>query len=484
MAVLERELPHSPDAERAVLGAMIMYPAALERGLELLEGSMFFNKAHAIIFNRMAQLVHDNVSVDVVTLSEALERHGELGKVGGREYIADLASSVISPAHFDEHASVVKEKALLRSLVEFCTEVIDRIYRAPGDVQTFIDRVEAEFFGLTQRRIKSDFVSLRKIIFDVYEEVQALQKQRKLVSGISTGYSELDRILTGFHPSDYIVLGGRTSSGKTAFALSLARNIAITPEDENRRGVAIFSLEMSAQQLALRLLAGAANVSAHRMRQGMLRKDELAELSLKLDRVASAPIFIDDTANLSIMELRTKARRLLRRADISLIIVDYLQLVAPARRYDTRQEEVASISRALKNLARELEVTVLALAQLARRAEETKDYRPRLSHLRESGAIEQDADVVLLLHRPELYDKEKPIKIGDDLVSPEGIAELIIAKQRNGPTGEVYFAFDKESITFEQYELYRRPEDYGISPHVREETPPSEMDDIARYGGV
>ncbi|RKZ29356.1 replicative DNA helicase [bacterium] len=451
MAQNVKTLPQAIEAERTVLGAMILYPNIAERGLEILSEDMFYLKSHQIIFNRIQALAIDGKSIDLVTLNEALSSYGELEKVGGTEYIAQLVDSVITPAHFDEHAKLVEDKALLRKIVELCTNAIDKAYTAPGDVRMFVDSIEAAFYRISAYKLRGDFVPIHSIVKSVHEEVKELQKAKRLVTGISTGYSDLDSILTGFHPSDYVVIAGRTSSGKTAFALSVARNIAIRADEDKRTGVAIFSLEMSREQLALRLLASEAKINAQRMRQGFLKRDEINTLALKVERVANAPIYIDDTPNLTVMEMRTKARRLSRKVDIGVIIVDYLQLVAPSgRRSDNRQEEVASVSRALKALARELNVTVIALAQLSRKVEESRDHRPRLSHLRESGAIEQDADVVMLLYRPEIHGVEQ-IRWRNEMLESKGLAELIIAKQRNGPQGKAMFVFDKESICFEPY---------------------------------
>ncbi|MCD6594452.1 replicative DNA helicase [bacterium] len=451
MAENIKTLPQAIEAERTVLGAMILYPNVTERGLELLNGDMFYLKSHRVIFERIEKLAIDGKSIDTVTLNEALISYGELERIGGSEYIAQLVDSVITPAHFDEHVKLVEDKALLRKVVELCTNAIDRVYTAPGDVRIFIDTIESEFYKISAYKLRGDFVPIHSIVKSVHEEIKELQKAKKLVTGVSTGYSDLDDLLTGFHPSDYVVLAGRTSSGKTAFALSIARNIAIRADEDKRAGVAIFSLEMSKEQVALRLLASEAKINAQRMRQGFLKRDEINTLALKVERVANSPIYIDDTPSLTVMEMRTKARRLSRRVDIGVVVVDYLQLVASSgRRSDNRQEEVASVSRALKALARELKVTVIALAQLSRKVEESRDHRPRLSHLRESGAIEQDADVVMLLYRPEIHNVET-IRWRNEELDSKGLAELIVAKQRNGPIGNKMFVFDQESICFEPY---------------------------------
>ncbi|MCD6417937.1 replicative DNA helicase [bacterium] len=475
---MENIPPQALEAERDVLGAMIMYPNLTERGLELLEAEMFYSRANAIIFNRIMELVNENSPVDEITVINTLKKYGELDKIGGADYIANLLSSVINPAHFEEHCSLIEEQALLRKIIDLSVSVIERAHRGPGDVKIFVDGVEAEFYKISEKRLRGDFVPFRSVAQDVHEDILKLQKRNRFITGISTGYNKLDRLLTGLHPSDYIVLAGRTSTGKTAFALSLARNIALNPDENERSGVAIFSLEMSKEQVALRILSSVTGVSAQRMRQGFLEKKELSQIAFKLEQIQNAPIYIDDTPNLTVMEMRAKARRLLRRVPVGVIIVDYLQLVLPSKRTDNRQEEVASISRSLKALARELDVTVIALAQLSRKVEESGDKRPRLSHLRESGAIEQDADVVLLLYRPEVHRIDK-IKIPgkDEPVPSEGLASLMIAKQRNGPTGEVIFSFNKESISFEEYG-YVEEENVPVAADVEG------VDDYESYGGV
>ena len=479
--------PHSLETERAVLGALIAFPDQVEAGLERLQEDMFYSPAHQVIFRRVMEMIMNNQPVDPITVKEALVQHGELDKVGGAEYLAQLVASVTTPAHFEEYVDLLEEKSLLRKVVGFCTSAIDRVYRGPGDVKLFVDSLEAEFYRISENRVHGDFEPIQSVVKKVHREVMELQQSQKLITGIATGYPELDKLLTGLHSSDYVVIAGRTSSGKTAFALSLARNIAIRAEEHSRRGVAIFSLEMSRDQVALRLLASEAKVSAHRMRQGFLRREEINEIGIKLEKVASAPIFIDDTPNLTVMEMRSKARRLRRRVDIGVIIVDYLQLVTPSVKADSRQEQVASISRALKGLARELDVTVIALAQLSRRVEETRDYRPKLSHLRESGAIEQDADVVLLLYRPEAHGLKSAELAGRHMENVEGLAELIVAKQRNGPTGSILLSFDKESICFEPYAPEGEPMPAGeVIEDSGEVLPPHDDFDsqLDEFGGV
>ncbi len=442
--------PQAVEAERAVLGAMLLYPNLREDGLRELQAEMFVIPSHKLMFERIIKMTLESKSVDALTLAEELRAQGELERAGNTEYIASLVDSIYSPAHFSEYVELVSSKALLRRVLEICNTTIETIFRAPGDADRLIDDIESKFFDLSEKRIRNDFVAIGSIVHDEFEKVQQIQKGLVTIKGTSTHYTELDKLITGFHGSDYIVLAGRTSAGKTAFALSFARNIAIRADESKKEGVALFSLEMSKESMALRILACEANVSAHRMRNGTLSKDEINELSLKVDRVATAPIFIDDTPGITVMEMRSKLRRLIYKVNIKLVIIDYMQLVTHVGRADNRQAEVAAISRALKGLAREFNITVLALAQLSRRVEDAKENRPQLSHLRESGAIEQDADVVLLLYRPEVHGIDT-IEIGSQRIQSEGLATLIVAKQRNGPIGDVHFVFNKDSISFEEY---------------------------------
>jgi len=457
MAGQDVSLPHSLEAERAVLGSMILYPQNAEIGVERLREDMFYSTAHATIFRRIADLIVNGREVDLLTVTEALKNHGELEKVGGSEYLLQLVDSVIAPVHFLEHVRIVEDTAALRKVIELSNDVIQDALSNPGDVRAFIDHVEADFFQLAQYRIKSDFTHIRAIVSKVHEDIVSWHKDKKLKESISTGYKDLDELLAGFHPSDYIVVAGRTGSGKTAFALSITRRIAVLPERSERRPVAIFSLEMDKEQLAKRLIAAEAKVDAHKMRRGILSKGEINKIALAVKKLSDAPIYVDDSPAISLLDLRSKARRLARQVNLGLIIVDYLQLMTPIGRADTRQEEVASISRGLKALAKELNVPIMALAQLSRRAEESPGARPKLSHLRESGAIEQDADVVLLIYRPEIHGIET-INVYGRQMDSHGIANIIVAKQRNGPTGDVFLAFHREFVSFEPLEIPREEE--------------------------
>ena len=449
--------PHSIEAEKAVLGSMILYPQNAELGVEKLTENFFYDSKHKTIFNGIVSLIRNGRQVDILTVADVLKKNDELEKIGGFDYLTQLVESVIAPVNFLEHVKIIEDTFALRRVIELSYETIQQAASRPGDVRKFIDQVEAKFFQLAQYRIKSDFTHIRAIVSKVHEDIVSWHKEKKLKESISTGYKKLDELLAGFHPSDYIVVAGRTGSGKTAFALSITRRIAVLPEPSERRPVAIFSLEMDKEQLAKRLIAAEAKVDAHKMRRGILSKGEINKIALAVKKLSDAPIYVDDSPAISLLDLRSKARRLARQVNLGLIIVDYLQLMTPIGRADTRQEEVASISRGLKALAKELNVPIMALAQLSRRAEESPGARPKLSHLRESGAIEQDADVVLLIYRPEIHGIET-INVYGRQMDSHGIANIIVAKQRNGPTGDVFLAFHKEFVSFEPLEIPREEE--------------------------
>ena len=449
---ISKTLPHSLKAEHAVIGAMILYPDKNEIGLDKLDPGMFYYKRHTTIFSRISELCNKGQQVDSITITDSLKNHGELENVGGSEYIIELIESVISPINFEEHVKIIKDYAILRSVIQASSSTVSEALSAPGDVKEFLDRVEAKFFNLTQFRTSSDFMHIRAILTNVHDEIVSWTKDHTFKSGLRSGYDDLDDYLAGFHPSDYIVIAGRTSCGKTAFALSLARKIAVQADEKKRKPVAIFSLEMSGEQVAMRILSAEARVNSHKLRMGKLSHGDLNEIALSVKRLINAPIYIDDSPTLTVLEMRAKSRRLARQIDLGLIIVDYLQLITTPGRFDNRQTEVASISRSLKALSRELKIPVIALSQLSRRVEDSRDFRPKLSHLRESGAIEQDADVVLMIYRPEIHNIDT-IKVYGKEMNSEGISNIIIAKQRNGPTGDVFLAFDKETISFEPLDI-------------------------------
>ena len=443
----ERVPPHSLEAETAVLGAMLLDRAALVKALELLEAESFYREAHRVLFQVMASLFERGMTVDVLTVAEELRRQGLLEQVGGTAYLAELTLRVPSVSAVEHYARIVLEYAIKRSLIRTAAEILYSCYDEGVDALEELDRAESAIFEIAEKRLRHSALSLRTLARSAFETLTHLieRSARHGVTGIPTGYIRLDELLGGFQRSDFIVLAGRPSMGKTALALSIARNVAV----EHRIPVAIFSLEMSAQQLMFRLLAAEAQIDLHRLRTGRISPEAMPRIVHATGRLAEAPIFVDDSPMLSLLELRAKSRRLCAEHNVQLIIVDYLQLIHPPKA-ESREREVALISRSLKMMAKELNIPVLALAQLNRAVESRADKRPLLADLRESGSLEQDADVVLFVHRPELYG----ITTYDDGSPTEGTAEIIIGKQRNGPTGEVRLAYLRDFARFENLALH------------------------------
>jgi replicative DNA helicase len=396
----------------------------------------------------MMSLFEKEEPIDAVTLVEELRRRGELDAVEDPVYITELTSNITTAANVEYHARIVLEKALMRSLISASSEVASRAFTDTEDALDLLDEAEAMIFQISERRLKKSFTPIKRALQETFEVLQDIHGKHSGITGAPTGFSELDNMTGGFQNSDLIIVAGRPSQGKTAFALSIARNAALHPQ--KRVGVAIFSIEMSEQQLVIRLLSAEAKVNAHALRTGRLADEKWKNLSRIVGKLAEAKIFIDDTPALSILELRAKARRLKAEHDIGMVIVDYLQLIQGSKSAESREREISMISRSLKALAKELNIPVVALSQLNRAVENRPDRRPLLADLRESGAIEQDADVVLFVHRPETYGIQE---IKDDelgTVPSEGMAEIIIGKQRNGPTGIVRLAFVKEYAGFEK----------------------------------
>ncbi|MBN1754618.1 replicative DNA helicase [bacterium] len=450
-------IPQDLEAERSVLGSMLINANALDRALELLNESCFFNEQHRIVFSRITELMSENKPVDVVSLAEILTRHKELDKVGGRIYLLSLVDNVITPSNIDYYSNIVLEKAIRRKLIEASTQTIQRCYDSPDDIEALLDIIEAEIFNIAEERIRGGFLPLGETLLETYSQITEIHNQRGGTTGVQTGFDRLDEFTLGFQKSDLIIIAGRPSMGKTALALDIAANIAVKED----KPLALFSLEMSRSQLAMRFLAKDAKVDFTKMRAGKLSNADFKKLQIHFTRLKSARLFIDDTPNLSVLEIRAKTRRLKRREDIGLVIIDYLQLMKSEARAENRQQEIAQISRSLKGLARELDIPVVCLSQLSRQVEMRSSKRPQLADLRESGAIEQDADVVIFIYRPEQYD----IKVDDKGYPTEGVAEIIIGKQRNGSTGSFYLTFRKEYVSFENLSRYEeQPQsssDYG-----------------------
>ncbi len=435
--LIERVPPHSLDTEMAVLGSMLMEEEAVPVALEMLQVSSFYRDAHRKIFEAMTGLFNAQKPVDLVTLTEELKASSKLEEVGGAHYLASLTAVVPTAANVQHYAKIVREKAMLRNLIAAATQIVGKCYEDQDDAEALLDRAEQLLFEIANRSLSAQAEPLKGMLSRTMETIEKLYQRKEMVTGLATGMHDLDVMTAGLQPADLIIVAGRPSMGKSALATCIAEHVAVV----ERTPVAVFSLEMSKDQLAHRMLCALARVNVHNARTGFLAQadwKELPKAASKLDQ--AAPILIDDSPGLSALELRAKARRLKNQHRIGLIIVDYLQMMRGSFRVENRQQEISEISRSLKALAKELHVPVVAVSQLSRGPEQREDRRPQLSDLRESGAIEQDADVVMLLFREELYHPTEENR---------GKAELIVAKQRNGPVGSIQMAFLKEFTRFE-----------------------------------
>jgi replicative DNA helicase len=437
---LERPLPHNLEAERSILGAIILDNHALNAAVEKIRSEDFFLSQHRQIFERMIQLGEKQEAIDVVTLMDDLARRGELESAGGVAYLSQLADGLPRVTNVEHYARIVKEKAVLRSLIFSASAIQEQALAAGDDADVILDRAESVIFQLAEDRVKAGLIGVKELVRDNYERLEKIFSEGRRITGLASGYPGLDNETAGLQPSELIILAARPSMGKTALALNIAENVAL----RLREPVAVFSLEMSKESLLLRLLASEARVDAHKFRTGHMGRDDWGKITGALTNLAEAPLWIDDSASSTVMEIGAKARRLKRDRGLALLVVDYLQLVVPTHtgRGTNRQEEVSSISRGLKGLAKELKVPILVLSQLTR-APERDERKPQLSDLRESGAIEQDADVVLFINRPNFYKMDLPEE-------ERAKAELIIAKQRNGPTGTMNFVFLARHTRFEE----------------------------------
>lgn len=436
--MLERVPPQNIEAEQAVLGAMLIEREAIARVLEILPSpTAFYRGAHRLIFQAMAQLFERNEAVDIVTVVEELRRQNKLEEAGGIAYVTSLANSVPTAANVTYHAKIVEEKALLRSLINAATEIATLGYEAEQEVPAIIDEAEKKILAVANRRDNRVFVPIKDIVLDAFQKIEQLYTSKGGLTGVGTGFKDFDRLTSGLQPSDLILIAARPSMGKTALCLNMAQYIAI----RQQMPVAFFSLEMSKEQLVQRMLCAEAPVDSQRLRCGELVEDDWRKLVAAADRLSAAPIFIDDSPGLSVMEMRAKARRLKLEHDLRVVFIDYLQLIQGglSGRSENRQQEISEISRALKSLARELNVPVVALSQLSRSVETRQVKKPLLSDLRESGSLEQDADVVAFLYREDYYDPDTEKK---------NITELIVAKQRNGPVDTVQLFFHKPFTRF------------------------------------
>jgi replicative DNA helicase len=437
-ATLERPLPQNLDAERSILGAILLDNHALNAAIENLKPEDFFLEQHRRVFNQMIALGESQQAIDLVTLTESLHRVGELESSGGAPYLASLADGMPRVSNVEHYARIVREKALLRNLIHATHNIQQRALEGEDGADAILDNAESSIFALAEDRVKAGLIPVKDIVRDNFERLERIFREGKSITGVSTGYTELDKLLSGLQPSELLILAARPSQGKTALALNFAENISIRAGSP----VAFFSLEMSKESLLQRLVASVAQIDAHKFRSGHLSREDWRRMTEALGTISSAPLWIDDAGSTSVLEIGAKARRLKREKGLALVVVDYLQLITGRGRFSNRQEEVSSISRGLKGLAKELQIPVLVLSQLTR-APEREERGPQLSDLRESGAIEQDADVVMFIYRPHWSKMEASPEERDQ-------AEIQVAKQRNGPTDKVRFVFRSRLTRFEE----------------------------------
>jgi replicative DNA helicase len=437
---LERPMPQNVEAERSILGAILLDNHALNTAIERLKPTDFFHDHHRRIYQQMIALGEAQQAIDLVTLTEQLQRSGELESVGGAAYVAQLMDGMPRITNVEHYARIVKEKALLRGLIHATSAIQQQALEAEEDADLILDRAESSIFQLAEDRVRSGLVGLHDVVVESTERISRIYQGGFRITGLSTGYDLLDNLTSGLQPSELIILAARPSMGKTAFALNLSENVAVRAG----KPVAIFSLEMSKESLLLRLLSADARIDSHKFRTGRLNPEDRGKIPHSLSRLREAPLWIDDAGSATVVEMGAKLRRLKSEKGLSLVVVDYLQLVSARGRFGNRNEEISSITRGLKALAKELKVPLLVLSQLTR-APEREDREPRLADLRESGAIEQDADVVMFIHRPNFYKKSAEVTTEE-----RGETELIIAKQRNGPTETIRFVFQGSFTRFEQ----------------------------------
>jgi replicative DNA helicase len=436
--IYEKIPPQSLEAERAVLGSMLISEDAKTQVFESLKEDFFYSGTHKKIFSCLANLFDKNEKCDLITITNQLKQQDLLDEVGGVEYLTELVELMPTAANVDEYIKIVKDKYLLRTIIENATKIISEASSEPGEVDSFLDKAESLIFDISQHKTKRDVYPLKDLVKENIELIEEIHNKRGFVTGLPTGFIDLDKLTTGLHPSDFVIIASRPSMGKTAFACNVALNLNT---GVTKFPILIFSLEMSKEQLVQRMLCCEARINLMKLRQGMLSDEDMGNLLLSAGRLEETPIFIDDTPSLNVFELRARARRLKASENIQLIIIDYLQLMRSRGRPENRQQEISEISASLKALAKELKVPVIAISQLSRATEQRENKEPYLSDLRESGSLEQDADLVLLLYREDFYKK------GEN----SGVADVIIAKQRNGPTGTINLTFLKEFTRFENY---------------------------------
>ena len=434
--LIDKIPPQSNEAEIAVLGSMLLDKEAIGQAIELLEGSFFYKEAHKKIYSTIINLYDKNKAIDIVTVVEELRNSNALDEIGGPAYITSITSSIPTSANIHHYAKIVREKAILRNLISTATQIVSESYDNASTVDTLLDKAERMIFDITTNKVEAKFSSIKDIIKSSIETIDNLYQRKESITGTATGFHDFDVLTAGLQKSDLIIIAGRPSMGKSALISCIAEHVAVV----EKKPLAFFSLEMSKSQLVQRMLCSHARVDAHKVRTGFLSQSDWPRLVNAAGKLSESPIFIDDTPSISALELRAKSRRLKSQFDIGLIVIDYLQLMQGPSGIENRQQEISEISRSLKALARELNVPLIAVSQLSRAVEQRADRRPQLSDLRESGAIEQDGDVVVLLLREEYYNPTDENK---------GIAEIIVAKQRNGPVGTLKLAFINEYTRFE-----------------------------------
>jgi replicative DNA helicase len=428
--------PHNLDAEQAIVGGILINNDALNQVVDILSDEDFYKEAHALIYEGMLTLYNRDDPVDVITLSQVLKEKGALDKVGGTEYLASLAEATATSAGILYHAEIVKDLSTRRNLIRQCSHISEVCFQPGNDTEDILDSAEQYIFEIAERNIDQNFLQLDEVVKNSFKKIETTTGSN--ITGISTGFTDFDNLTSGLQPSDFIIIAGRPSMGKTALALNIALNAALV----DKVGVAIFSLEMSSLQLGIRLLGCDAMIDAWKLRKGALQDDDYLRLTDSANRLSELPIYIDDSSGVSSLEIKAKARRLKKKHNISLVIIDYLQLMQSKKAVESRQLEISDISRSLKALAKDLDIPVLAVSQLNRKVEDRPNKRPMLADLRESGAIEQDADLILFIYREELYNRTEENK---------GKAELNIAKHRNGPTGLVPLTFREKYTKFQNF---------------------------------
>ncbi len=436
---LERPLPHNLEAERTVLGAILIENEAFHNASELITEADFYRDAHRKIFSRMAALAERGDAIDLVTLKEEMSRAGELERAGGVAYLSSLVEGVPHATNVPYYARIVKDKAVLRNLISAANRISQAAFDQPEETQSVLDEAEKSIFEIAEDALHVGFEPVSSIIKTAFKTIDELSEKKELITGISTGFVEFDELTSGLQSSDLIIVAARPAMGKTSFCMNIAQYVGL----KTGKTVGVFSLEMSKEQLVLRMLCGEARVDMHKLRSGFLSEKDWAKLVQGVSDMSQAKVFIDDTASISVMEMRAKTRRLKLEHGLDLVIVDYLQLMQGRGRFENRTQEISNISRSLKGLAKELKVPIVALSQLSRATESRGGHRPQLSDLRESGALEQDADLVVFIFREEEYNATPDNR---------GIAEFVIGKQRNGPTGSIKMAFIKEYTRFENLE--------------------------------